>query len=118
VGVQADILIAGFSIAGSGSKRLLIRGVGPSLAAFGVPGVLDDPKLEIFNSNGVKIAESDNWEPGISAVFSTVGAFGLSANGKDAALVVNLDAGQSYTAQISGTNGSTGEALVEIYELP
>ncbi len=53
VGTGDDILIAGFTI--SGSKQLLIRAVGPKLAAFGVPGVLADPHLEIFDGAVAKL---------------------------------------------------------------
>ena len=117
VGTGDDILIAGFAISGTGTKALLIRAVGPGLAAFGVPGTLVDPKLEVFNNIGVKVAENDNWSPDLAATFASVGAFALPASSKDAALVTNLDAGKSYTVQVQGANGGTGEALIEIYEL-
>jgi hypothetical protein len=116
VGTGDDILIAGFNIAGSGSKRLLIRAVGPRLGAFGVTGVLADPKLEIFNSAGVKVTENDNWASSLTTTFSSVGAFLLEENSRDAALIATLATG-SYTAQVSGADGGTGEALIEIYEL-
>ena len=117
-GLGGDVLIAGFNIAGSGTKRVLIRGIGPALAAFGVPGTLVDPKLEVFASSGAKIAENDNWDPVLAATFSSVGAFGFPANSKDAALILTLDAGRTYTVQVSGTNNGTGETMIEVYELP
>lgn len=117
VGTGDDILIAGFAIAGTGAKALLIRAVGPGLAAFGVPGTLVDPKLEIFNNVGVKVAENDNWSADLAATFASVGAFALPAGSKDAALVTGLEAGKSYTVQVQGADGGTGEALIEIYEL-
>lgn len=117
VGTGDDILIAGFAISGSGTKALLIRAVGPGLAAFGVPGTLVDPKLEIFNNIGVKVAENDNWSADLAATFASVGAFSLPTGSKDAALVTSLDAGKSYTVQVQGVAGGTGEALIEIYEL-
>jgi hypothetical protein len=117
VGTGDDILIAGFNITGSAAKRLLIRAIGPKLAAFGVPGVLADPRLEIFNSAGVKLTENDDWLPALADTFARVGAFALDLGSSDAALIAVLVPG-SYTAQVRGANGGTGEALIEIYELP
>ena len=117
VGAGGDVLIAGFFVAGTGAQRVLVRGVGPGLSAFGVTGVLADPRIEIFDAAGVKVAENDNWEPALAATFSAVAAFPLTPGSRDAALVVTLAAGRGYTVQVSGVNGGTGEALVEIYEL-
>jgi hypothetical protein len=116
-GTGADALVAGFSLSGSGTKRLLIRAVGPTLGAFGVPSVLADPKLEIFEGS-TKIAENDNWDAGLAGSFGAVGAFGLPSNSRDSALIITVRANQGYTAQVSGADGGTGEALVEVYELP
>jgi len=116
VGTGDDILIAGFTISGSGNKPLLIRAVGPTLAAFGVGGTLADPKLEIYNAQGVKVTENDTWTAGLATTFASVAAFPLSAGSRDAALLTSLPPG-SYTAQIRGSDGGTGEALVELYEL-
>lgn len=123
VGTGADILIAGFNISGTSStatKRLLLRGIGPGLAAFNVPGVLADPRLVLFRSdNGIstQVAENDDWSPSLAATFSTVGAFDLASGSKDAALLVTLTPG-SYTVQLSGVGNTTGEALIEAYEVP
>ncbi|MBL9201749.1 MAG: hypothetical protein JNL39_14660, partial [Opitutaceae bacterium] len=117
VGTGADILIAGVTLAGTGSKNLLIRAVGPTLGVFGVPGTLVDPKLSIYNSSGVVIAENDNWSGGLAGTFASVGAFALASGSKDAALVISLPPG-GYTVQVSGADGGTGEALIELYELP
>jgi hypothetical protein len=117
VGTGDDILIAGFNLAGSGPKRLLIRAVGPSLRVFNVPGLLADPKLEIYDGGGVKVIENDTWSAQLAATFTTVGAFQLDPDSRDAALIATLSPG-SYTAQVRGADGGTGEALIEIYELP
>ncbi len=111
----ADILITGFTIGPGPSKQVLVRAVGPTLGVFGVPGTLADPKLELFNSSSVKIAENDNWNVSDAAAFASVGAFALGANSKDAALVMTLAPG-SYSAQVTGL-GSSGVALVEVYEV-
>ena len=116
VGTGANILIAGFSLSGEGMRNLLIRAVGPALGGFGVPGVLADPKLEIYQGS-TKIGENDNWSAMLSNAFSSVGAFQLTPGSKDAAITISLPA-NGYTVQVSGADGGVGEALVEIYELP
>lgn len=116
VGTGANILIAGFTLEGSGTRNLLIRAVGPKLTDFGVPNVLADPKLEVYSGNS-KIAENDNWASSLASTFASVGAFGLNTGSKDAAITVSLPAG-GYTVQVSGADGGVGEAIVEIYELP
>ncbi len=115
VGTGSDVMIAGFTIAGTGPKTVLIRAVGPTLAQFGVPGTLVDPKLEVY-SGSTKINENDNWGASLAPTFGAVGAFGLTAGSKDAALLVTLQPG-GYTVQVSGADGGTGEAIVEIYEV-
>ncbi|MFM8337688.1 MAG: immunoglobulin domain-containing protein, partial [Opitutaceae bacterium] len=118
VGVDDNILIAGFAISGSSPKRVLIRGVGPTLGALGVTGVLADPRLEVVNqATGATAASNDNWTSDLTSVFSSVGAFALNPGSTDAAVVVTLPPG-SYTAKVSGANRGTGVALVEVYELP
>ncbi len=124
VGTGGDVLIAGFAIGGTGSKRVLIRAIGPTLSAFSVGGVLPDPKLELYRSGGSSpISTNDNWGAAanavdLAAVFTQVGAFGLALDSKDAAMLVTLPAG-SYTAQVSGLGTvPTGVALVEVYEVP
>lgn len=117
VGTGDNILIAGFALAGTGTKQLLIRAVGPTLVNYGVTGVLTDPQLAVFDGN-TSIANNNDWSPSLSSTFNTLGAFALNAASKDAAIVVTLQAGKSYTVQVSGVGGSTGEALVEIYAIP
>lgn len=116
VGTGDDILIAGFTISGTGNKRLLIRAVGPKLGEFGVTGFLADPKLEIYDAIGGKLTENDNWPGDLATTFASVGAFALNPGSPDAALIATLPPG-SYTAQVRGADGGTGEALIEIYEL-
>ncbi len=118
VGIGGDILITGFNVSGTGTRRLLIRAVGPTLGVFGLSGTLADPKLDVFSGPTV-IASNDNWDATTTplATQTSVGAFPLVSGTKDAVLIVNLAPG-SYTAQVSGVGGTTGVALVEIYELP
>jgi hypothetical protein len=118
VGTGDDILIAGFVVSGTVAKTLLVRAVGPTLGRLGVSGTLVDPKLEIYTgAPALKIIENDNWAPALAPVFSSVGAFELDANSRDAALLVTLPPG-AYTAQVYGVGGGTGEAIVEVYEVP
>lgn len=118
VSTGANILIAGFTLTGSGTKTVLIRAVGPGLTRFGVSNTLADPQLALFNSSSEKIAENDTWSSALTSMFSAVGAFGLTAGSKDAALLVTLAAPGGYTVQVSGANATTGQAIIEIYEVP
>jgi hypothetical protein len=119
VGTGDDLLIAGFTIDGTGSKNLLIRAAGPSLGALGVPGTLVDPKLEIFTATAVpvKVAENDNFPGAVDTLARTLGGFGFVPGARDAAILVSLPAG-GYTVQVSGINNGTGEAIIEVYEVP
>jgi hypothetical protein len=117
VGTGDDILIAGFNVTGTGTKQVLIRAVGPGLAGFGVPGTLFDPRLDLFNSSGVRLGENDDWPAVLASTFSSVGAFALNNGSRDAALLTTLPIG-SYTVQVRGADGGTGEAIVEVYEVP
>lgn len=113
VGTGADALVAGFTIVGGSSKTVLIRGIGPALESYGVTGVLADPKLELFSGSS-SIGENDSWDASLAPVFSKVGAFALSPGSKDAAIVVTLAPG-SYTVQLTGREGGTGEGMIEVY---
>ncbi|MCX6951135.1 MAG: PQQ-binding-like beta-propeller repeat protein, partial [Verrucomicrobia bacterium] len=121
VGTNSGILIAGFTLSGNLPKTVLIRGIGPGLTQFGVPGTLADPKLELYRGTTL-IETNDNWgnsgTTALSTAFSAVGAFALAnTSSRDAVLLVTLAAG-SYTAQVSGVNSTTGVALIEVYEVP
>lgn len=123
-----DTMTAGFVIAGTSPKRMLIRAVGPALgvAPFSLVGVLADPRIYLYNGQSV-IASNDNWGTPVGAsaasttqlgaAFTQVGAFALPTGSKDAALLVTLSSG-NYTAQINGVNGASGLAIVEVYEVP
>ena len=112
-------LTMGFVVGGATPAKVLVRGIGPTLGAFGVPGTVVDPQLTLFNSSSVKIGENNDWAgtAELTAAFANVGAFALPATSKDAALLVTLAPG-NYTAQVTGVNGTTGVALVEVYEVP
>ena len=127
-GTGASVLTAGFVIGPGANKQVLIRAVGPTLSSFGLTGVLSDPVLTVYNSANVVVASNDNWAtpvgPGaatnaqLSAAFSSVGAFafGTTTTSRDSALLTTLAPG-NYTAQVAGAGGTTGIALVEVYEI-
>jgi hypothetical protein len=117
VGTDANMLIAGFAIDGNTSKTVLIRGIGPALRdIWSLATALVDPKLEIY-SGSTKIAENDNWAASLTPTFDALGAYRFTSGSKDAALMITLQPGQ-YTVQLSGVNGTTGEGVVEVYEVP
>jgi len=122
VGTGADQLIAGFVVTGSVSRRMLIRGAGPTLAALGVPGVLADPQLRLVaQASGQVIRSNDNWASGedatiISSASSAAGAFPFGGNSRDSAMIVMLPPG-AYTVQLSGVNNATGVGIVEVYDV-
>jgi hypothetical protein len=110
-------LISGFVIAGGSTENLLVRGVGPGLASFGVTGALADPQVGLYDSTGRLVTANDNWTGATLATTATgVGAFALSTGSKDAALTTTLAPG-AYTAQVSGTTAGAGAVLLEIYEV-
>ncbi|WP_414663777.1 hypothetical protein [Horticoccus sp. 23ND18S-11] len=115
-----DALTLGFTISGTQRATLLIRGVGPALARFGVPGALSAPRLEVTQDSRL-LAANEGWSQGsgaapIAAAATAVGAFPLAPGDADCALLVTLDPG-SYTAAIKGINGATGDVLAEVYDV-
>jgi uncharacterized protein (DUF1800 family) len=122
VGTGAGIMICGFSINAGAPKTVLIRAVGPQLAAYGVTGVLANPTLTIFDRNGAVVQSNDNWSDAgadIAALrnaFAAVYAFDLATGSNDAALLVTLPPG-IYTAEVSGVGATQGIALLEVYDL-
>ena len=106
------VLIAGFIIAGSGPKRILVRGIGPSLGALGVPGALQDPTLE-QNGSSVHIT-NDNWRSDQEAEIVATGL--QPGNDSESAIIASLEPGP-YTAILAGKDNTTGVGLVEVYDL-
>lgn len=122
-------LIAGFVVGGNAPRRVLIRGVGPTLsgAPFNVAGVLANPQITVFRG-GTAIRNNDDWfrdataAAQIRSAATNVGAFALGATSLDAALLIYLEPG-AYTVQVAGPTNAQGAAangiaLVEIYEAP
>jgi hypothetical protein len=112
-------LISGFVIAGdNAAERVLLRGVGPGLVKFGTARVVDDPVIALYDAEGRALGGNDNWVSSITDIFAAAvasGAFALDAGSKDAAVLATLPSG-AYTIQVSA--GTTGTALLEIYDVP
>ena len=115
VGTGQNVLIGGFIVAGSESKTLILRAIGPSLSGAGVSGVLEDPTLELHNSAGAVVTSNDDWRDGAQA--SQIQQIGLApTNSLESAILVTLEPG-SYTAVLSGFENGSGNGLVEVYEI-
>ena len=119
---QSGTLAAGFVVSGASGRTVLVRAVGPTLGAppFSIGGVMADPKLELYNNDtGAKIAENDNWGNAtwLTSAHTAVGAFPLTSGSKDASIVLTLAPG-AYSARVSGLNGGSGTAIIEVYEVP
>lgn len=107
-----NALFAGFIVSDTEPKQVVVRGLGPSLAAAAVPGTLADPTLRLFDAAGAEIAANDDWqsEPGVSAT-------GLAPTQTREAAIVRMLAPGSYTATLRGKNNTTGVGLVEVYDV-
>lgn len=115
VGAVGDRLIAGFVILGQGAHPVLIRAVGPKLAAFGITSASADPRLEVYR-NGVRAADNDDWMQAVSAAdLAAAGAFPLDGDTKSAAVRLSLTGGAAYTVEVFGA-GAPGEVLLEVYQ--
>jgi hypothetical protein len=111
------VMIGGFIITGSGPKRVAVRGIGPSLANFGISGTLADPVLELRDSSGVLLVQNDNWQNNATDQGAQLVSLGLAPQDpNESGIVALLPSGASYTAILSGKNGGTGVGLVEIYD--
>lgn len=108
-------VIAGFVVAGTESKPVLVRAVGPGLSGFGVTGVLSNPRLQIYRGTTL-VAENEDWsnDAQVSATVDRVGAFRLGTGSLDAAVVSTLAPG-AYTVVVM-PNGGAGVALIEVYD--
>jgi cyclophilin family peptidyl-prolyl cis-trans isomerase len=116
VDIDPNALIGGFFLGGAESKRVLVRAIGPSLAASNVPDPLADPILELHDGNGALLDSNDDWvsSPDQAAIQASGAA---PTNPKESAVLQILPAGP-FTAIVRGVNHTTGVGSVEIYQLP
>jgi hypothetical protein len=122
VSTGSNVEIGGFVVTGSQPAKVLIRAVGPTLAQFGVNGVLAQPSLSIVDSSGAAVASNIGWSTNaspstIALEMAAVGAFALPPESADCVLLLTLSPG-AYTAVVSGVDGTSGVALVEVYQAP
>lgn len=113
IGTGDQVGIAGFIIRGNKTKKVLIRGIGPSS---GVNGALANPFLELRDANNGLLASNDDW--GNAPEAAEIAATGAApTNNLEAAMIRTLNPGQNYTAILKGTGGATGIGLVEVFDL-
>jgi WD40 repeat protein len=112
-----NIVIAGFILGnGGGVDRIVARGLGPSLTAFGVSNTLADPTLELRDSNGTLLIANNNWQDNAVQAAELM-ADGLApTNPLESGIAATLPPGL-YTALLAGLNNGTGIGLVEVYDL-
>ncbi|HTG45242.1 MAG TPA: hypothetical protein VK633_11995, partial [Verrucomicrobiae bacterium] len=109
------LAIGGFIITGPGPKKVVIRGLGPSLSNFGLSDVLPDPTLELRGSDGSLLMQDDNWQDNSSQAAQLVALHFAPQHPSESAIVATLQPG-AYTALLAGKNQTSGIALVELYD--
>ena len=118
-----NVMIGGFIVAGTESKRVIVRAIGPELTQYGVPDALNNPTLELHNGTGALIASNDNWLHTIVGGIITSDQTQAIRNsgyapgdGRESAIIADLPPG-NYTAIVRAVDNMTGVALVEVYDL-
>ena len=118
-----DVMIGGFIVQGSGTKRVIVRALGPELTQYGVLNVLTDPTLELHNAAGALVASNDNWQTTvIGGIITRDQVMDIQSSGhaptqpSESAIIADLRPGR-YTAIVQGKNIIVGVALVEVYDL-
>jgi hypothetical protein len=106
-------MIGGFIITGNIPKKVVIRGLGPSLSSFGITDFLADPFLQLRGSSGALIRQNDNWKDDQRPEIE--GTIYQPTDDRESVIIATLVPG-SYTAQLTGKGGTTGVGTVEIYD--
>jgi hypothetical protein len=108
-----SVMIAGFIVGGNNPAHLIVRGIGPSLANFGIINALQNPQLELYDEDGRRLTTVDNWQD--ASNYGQVIAAGLAPSDlRESAISGSFDPG-NYTAVLRGLNNTTGVGLVEVY---
>jgi glucose/arabinose dehydrogenase len=110
-----NVMIGGFIVGGSQNRTVLVRAIGPSLTALGVPNALPDPTLELKNSSGTTVASNDDWRSDQETQISATGI--APSDNRESALISQPLSPGNYTAIVRGKGTDTGVALVEVYQL-
>ncbi len=109
-----NVMIGGLIILGDTDTEILVRAIGPTLAAVGVDGALEDPILELHDKDGSLITSNDDWK---TTQQTDIEATGLApTDDRESAILATLSP-DSYTAIVRGKNDTTGVALVEVYNI-
>jgi hypothetical protein len=117
------VLTAGFVVGGNTPRTILIRGIGPALAGFGVGDAMADPQLTLFGAPAgqqVQIGSNSGWsgDPSLAAACTMVSAFAITNTASHDAMIMQLLQPGLYSAQLSSASGGAGSALIEVYEVP
>jgi hypothetical protein len=113
-----DIVIAGFILGNSpqaNAGRIVVRGIGPSLTAFGVSAALANPTLELRDNNGALLVANNDWQDNPAQAAELTAAGLAPINNLESGLAATLPPG-SYTALLAGVNNGTGIGVVEVYD--
>jgi hypothetical protein len=111
----SNVMIGGFILGnGSGASTILVRAIGPSLAAFGLTDVLADPTLELHDENGALVMSNDNWQ---DTQATEIAATGIAPQDPLESAILATVPGTAHTAIVAGKDGGTGVALVEVYKI-
>jgi hypothetical protein len=117
------VMIGGFIVQGTGTKRVIIRAIGPELTQYGITNALANPTLELHNAAGAVIASNDNWQTTIiGGIITSNQVSDIQNSGhaptaaSESAIIADLQPG-NYTAILRGVNNTTGVGLVEVYDL-
>jgi hypothetical protein len=116
--VQAgnNVMIGGFILGGNQNTHVVLRGIGPSLAQFGLSPVLADPTLELHDSNGATLISNDDWQDDAASA-SLLSSLGLApSDPKESGIYASLPPG-AFTAILAGQSNGTGIGLIEIYNV-
>ena len=111
-----NVMIGGFIIGGTGQAdtQIVVRGLGPSLGAFGITGALEDPIVDLKNANGTTLMSNDDWLQGQAAEIIRLGL--APSDPRESAMITSLPHG-NFTAVLRGKNNTTGVAVVEVYNV-
>ena len=118
-----SVMIGGFTVQGTGAKRVIIRAIGPELTQYGITNALANPTLELHNTAGALIGSNDDWQTTIiGGIITSNQVSDIQNSGhaptaaNESAIIADLAPG-NYTAIVRGVNSTTGVALVEVYDL-
>jgi hypothetical protein len=98
----------------SSGPKVALRAIGPSLTQYGISGALQDPTLELYDSNGTSIAYNNNWQDTDAANIQAAGM--APSDYRESVILANLVPG-NYSAILRGLSSTQGVAVVEVYKL-